>query len=135
MHADRIIYEVEFNLNGGYGTTPDIQNIPYGGLLEKAPEPAKKGYNFKGWQIGNSSMEEELWDFERPVEYNTETLHTTLYAKWADELAPQMREASFSTGSGRRRYYCRRQRARNPFFQYEGNHRGKAPKGKGAGKG
>ena len=99
LYYDRIIYEVDFDLNGGYGAVPDTQKIRYGGLLEKAPDPARKGYNFKGWQIGSSGMDEGLWDFERPVEYNTGTLHTTLYAKWADELAPEMGEASFRAGS------------------------------------
>ena len=99
LYYDRIVYEVDFDLNGGYGAVPDTQKIRYGGLLEKAPDPARKGYNFKGWQIGSSGMDEGLWDFERPVEYNTGTLHTTLYAKWADELAPEMGEASFRAGS------------------------------------
>ncbi len=98
LYYDRILYEVDFNLNGGRGTQPEAQKIRYGGLLKQAPQPTRTGYYFKGWQIGEEP-EGDLWDFESPVEYNTGTLHTTLYAKWADELAPILGEAAFTEGS------------------------------------
>ena len=96
LYYDRNIYEVEFNLNGGYGTTPDTQKVRYGGKLEQVADPVKSGYNFKGWYMYDKGLEVGLWDFESPVENNTGMLKTTLYAKWADETAPVMGEASFS---------------------------------------
>ena len=96
LYYDRNIYEVEFNLNGGYGTTPDTQKVRYGGKMEQVADPVKSGYNFKGWYMYDKGLEVGLWDFESPVENNTGMLKTTLYAKWADETAPVMGEASFS---------------------------------------
>ncbi len=96
LYYDRNIYEVEFNLNGGYGTTPDTQKVRYGGKLEQVADPVKSGYNFKGWYMYDKGLEVGLWDFESPVENNTGMLKTTLYAKWADETAPVMGDASFS---------------------------------------
>ena len=96
LYYDRNIYEVDFNLNGGYGTGPDTQKVRYGGLLKLVSDPVKSGYNFKGWYMDNAGLDGGLWDFGSPVENNTGTLKTTLYAKWADETAPAMGEASFS---------------------------------------
>ncbi len=98
LYYDRNIYEVDFNLNGGRGTQPKTQKIRYGGRLEQVSEPTRTGYHFKGWQIGEEP-DGDVWDFDSPVEYNTGTLHTTLYAKWADELAPILGEAAFTEGS------------------------------------
>ena len=66
--------------------------------MEQVSEPTRTGYHFKGWQIGEEP-DGDVWDFDSPVEYNTGTLHTTLYAKWADELAPILGEAAFTEGS------------------------------------
>ncbi len=98
LYYDRNIYEVDFNLNGGYGTGPDTQKVRYGGLLEPVSDPVKSGYNFKGWYVDDDGLNGGLWDFESPVENNTGTLKTTLYARWADEAAPVMGEASFGAG-------------------------------------
>ncbi len=98
LYYDRNIYEVDFNLNGGYGTGPDTQKVRYGGLLEPVSDPVQSGYNFKGWYVDDDGLNGGLWDFESPVENNTGTLKTTLYARWADEAAPVMGEASFGSG-------------------------------------
>ena len=98
LYYDRLVYEVDFNLNGGYGKAPDTQHIRYGGLLAQVEDPVRRGYNFKGWYLDEKGMEAGIWDFESPVEQNTGKLHTTLYAKWADELAPEAGEAVFSKG-------------------------------------
>ena len=98
LYYDRNIYEVDFNLNGGYGKVPDTQKVRYGGLLKSVEHPVRAGYHFKGWYLDKEEQEDGLWDFEEPVENNTETLHTSLFAKWQDELAPVMEEASFQTG-------------------------------------
>lgn len=98
LYYDRNIYEIDFDLNGGYGAVPVPQKIRYGEFLEKVPDPFRTGYNFKGWYLEDKGMEEAPWDFDRPVENNTGEMHTTLYAKWADELAPALGEAAFSKG-------------------------------------
>ena len=97
VYYDRDAYSVDFDLNGGYGTKPDTQKVRYGGLVKAVEEPKKAGYNFKGWRLEDNGLDGGLWDFASPVEANTDSLETTLYAKWADELAPQMGDASFST--------------------------------------
>ncbi len=97
VYYDRDVYTVDFDLNGGYGTKPDTQKVRYGGLVKAVEEPKKAGYNFKGWRLEDNGLDGGLWDFASPVEANTDSLETTLYAKWADELAPQMGDASFST--------------------------------------
>ncbi len=97
VYYDRDVYTVDFDLNGGYGTKPDTQKVRYGGLVKSVEEPKKAGYNFKGWRLEDNGLDGGLWDFASPVEANTDSLGTTLYAKWADELAPQMGDASFST--------------------------------------
>lgn len=98
LYYDRNIYEIDFNLNGGYGAAPAPQKIRYGEFLKKVSDPFRTGYNFKGWYLEDKGMEEALWDFDRPVENNTGEMHTTLYAKWADELAPALGKAAFSKG-------------------------------------
>ncbi len=97
VYYDRDVYTVDFDLNGGYGTKPDTQKVRYGGLVKAVEEPKKAGYNFKGWRLEDNGLDGGLWDFASPVEANTDSLETTLYAKWADELAPQMGDASFCT--------------------------------------
>jgi len=97
LYYDRDVYTVDFDLNGGYGTKPDTQKVRYGGLVKSVEEPKKAGYNFKGWRLEDNGLDGGLWDFASPVEANTDSLETTLYAKWADELAPQMGDASFCT--------------------------------------
>ena len=97
VYYDRDVYTVDFDLNGGYGTNPDTQKVRYGGLVKGVEEPVKAGYSFKGWHLEDNGLDGGLWDFTSPVEANTASLETTLYAKWADELAPQMGEAAFGT--------------------------------------
>lgn len=98
MYYDRDIYEIAFDLNGGHGTAPETQKIRWGGLLGEVPDPERAGYHFKGWYLEENGLDLGLWDFGHPVENNTGNLHTTLYAMWADETAPVLGEASYSTG-------------------------------------
>lgn len=98
LYYDRDIYEVSFDLNGGYGPVPETQKIRWGGLLQKVQDPTRAGYNFKGWHLEENGLDHGLWDFGNPVENNTGSLHTALYAMWADEIAPVLGEASYSTG-------------------------------------
>lgn len=98
FYYDRNIYEISFDLNGGDGTAPKTQQVRYGGLLQQVKEPGRRGYNFKGWHLEQKGMDAGLWEFQRPVEENTASLQTTLYAKWKDELAPKAGKASFSSG-------------------------------------
>ena len=98
LYYDRNVYQVDFNLNGGYGEAPDTQKVRYGGKLQPVENPMRAGYNFKGWHLDEEKTDGGLWDFEEPVENNIGSLHTTLYARWQDELAPVMGEASYRTG-------------------------------------
>lgn len=98
LYYDRNIYEVDFDLNGGQGTAPASQKIRYGGFLEQVPQPLRIGYNFKGWYLDEKGLAGDLWDFDSPVENNTGELRATLYAGWADELAPALGEAAFGKG-------------------------------------
>lgn len=91
-------YNLIHDLNGGYGPVPETQKIRWGGLLQKVQDPTRAGYNFKGWHLEENGLDHGLWDFGNPVENNTGSLHTALYAMWADEIAPVLGEASYSTG-------------------------------------
>ena len=66
-------HTVTFNANGG-SPEPAYQNIsnPYGRAKRPSPDPAREGYQFDGWFIG-----EVAYDFSKPV---TEDL--TLTAHW-----------------------------------------------------
>lgn len=98
IYYDRNIYEVDFDLNGGEGTAPEQQAVRYGGLLREPQEPQRTGYTFKGWYKDPEGTEEAYWDFGQTVEGNTDSQKTTLYAKWVDETAPALGEASFGSG-------------------------------------
>ena len=64
---------VTFNTEGG-NPKPADQNVstPYGRAKRPSPDPARQGYLFDGWFIG-----EVAYDFSRPV-----TQNLTLTAKW-----------------------------------------------------
>ncbi|NBH12913.1 hypothetical protein D3Z36_01605 [Lachnospiraceae bacterium] len=95
---DRNIYEVDFDLNGGEGEEPDPQSVRYGMLLETVELPHRTGYNFKGWYLDRAGTQGSQWDFARTVEENTVFESVTLYAKWVDEIAPVLGEASYEEG-------------------------------------
>lgn len=106
LYYDRDIYEVDFDLNGAEGETPESQRVPYGGYVNKVDEPARRGYHFKGWYMDNQGQEGNGWDFDLQVEKNfskavkdaSAPRKVTLYAKWADETAPVLEELSFNQG-------------------------------------
>lgn len=100
VYYDRELYEVDFNLNGGEGTAPEMQIVRYGGYLLEVPEPHRRGYTFKGWYTDCEGTEEAYWDFYQTVEENSKSQRVTLYAKWADEIAPDLGEAEFGESSG-----------------------------------
>ena len=96
LFYDRDVYHVGFHLNGGEGDAPRSQFVRYGGYLQRPDDPRRAGYNFKGWCLDETG--ESSWDFTKGVEENTDTREVTLYAKWKDETAPVLREASFGEG-------------------------------------
>lgn len=98
LFYDRNIYEIQFNLNGGEGTAPEKQNVCYGGMLAEVEAPTRTGYQFKGWYQDAAGTEGKRWDFEQTVDQNTKSASGTLYAKWADETAPVLGEATFNEG-------------------------------------
>lgn len=95
---DRNVYHVDFDLNGGFGSVPESQNVRYGGLLQTVDAPGRVGYNFKGWYLDKAGSKGKQWNFAWNVEDNTEALNVTLYAKWADETAPVLGKASYEKG-------------------------------------
>ncbi|MDT7513481.1 InlB B-repeat-containing protein, partial [Bifidobacterium sp. H1HS10N] len=68
-------HTVTFNADGG-SPEPADQNIsdPYGRVKRPTPDPAREGYQFDGWFIG-----EVAYDFSKPV-----TKDLTLTAKWTE---------------------------------------------------
>ena len=98
LYYDRDVYQVKFDLNGGSGSVPKPQSLRYGSLLQGVEAPSRAGYNFKGWYLDRAGTKGSQWDFARTVEENTQSQKTTLYAKWADEIAPALGEASFGKG-------------------------------------
>lgn len=99
LYYDRNVYEIDFDLNGGEGAVPKMQAVRYGGLLQEPEMPQRRGYVFKGWYLDSAGTESACWDFYQTIERNTDTRKATLYAKWADETAPVLGEATFGTGS------------------------------------
>lgn len=98
LYYDRDIYTVNFDLNGGEGIAPDAQSVRYGGYLQETAQPQRRGYTFKGWYLDAAGTESAYWDIYRTVEENTDYQETTLYAKWEDDIAPVLGEASFGYG-------------------------------------
>ncbi len=98
LFYDREVYHVDFDLNGGSGESPESQSVRYGGFLQLTEDPKRAGYTFKGWYLDEAGTEDSAWDFSQTVEENTATQEVTLYAKWADETAPVLGEASFGEG-------------------------------------
>lgn len=98
LYYDRNIYPVSFDLNGAKGDAPEMQEVPYEDFLKSVDEPSRTGYTFKGWYLDEEGTEGKKWDFEKPVEENTQLLSVTLYAKWVDDIAPVLGESSFNDG-------------------------------------
>ena len=99
LYYDRDAYEVDFNLNyKDSGNVPNAQTILYGGRATPPEEPERTGYSFKGWHKDQNGTAGSQWDFENTVETNTNSRFVTLYAKWADEIAPVLGDASFNEG-------------------------------------
>lgn len=76
-HWAQKVYNVNFNLNGGEGTVPDIK-VGYGrkyGWLPTGKEVKRDGYYFEGWKTED----------DKPVEGDSVVFipaDHTLYAKW-----------------------------------------------------
>lgn len=98
LFYDRDVYHVEFDLNGGGGDAPGPQDVRYGGLLQTVDAPERAGYHFKGWYLDSRGSRGKQWDFARTVEQNASSGRVTLYAKWADEIAPVLGKASYGKG-------------------------------------
>ena len=66
-------HTVTFNADSGNPEPGDQQvSTPYGRVKRPSPDPARKGYQFDGWFIGNMA-----YDFSKPVDKDL-----TLTAKW-----------------------------------------------------
>ena len=98
LYYDRDVYHVNFDLNGGTGNVPNSQDVRYEGVLQSVAAPKRAGYNFKGWYLDSSGSEGKQWDFARTVEVNASSRNVTLYAKWADEIAPVLGRTTYGKG-------------------------------------
>lgn len=109
FYYDRNIYNISYDLNGASGTAPSGQAARYGVPTPEPVSPERAGYTFKGWYLDAAGTESGKWDFSLPPEANmtAETVTTdpgaaetsvTLYAKWADEIAPVLGEATYNQG-------------------------------------
>ena len=67
----RAVYTVDFDLDGGAGSA-DSQTVLAGDKATEPKAPAKTGYKFLGWYVGD-----EAFDFTAPVNANV-----TVVAKW-----------------------------------------------------
>jgi len=76
-----VYYTVDYNLNGGNGTTPASQSVRAGGsiTLPGGNGLTKSGYAFDGWNTHTSGMG---FNYKGGETY-TPVATTTLYAKWA----------------------------------------------------
>lgn len=98
LYYDRDTYEVNFDKNDGKKETIEKQTVRYGAYVKKPKEPVRKGYTFKGWYTDKEGKAKSQWNFEKTIEKNTSAKTVTLYAKWEDETAPVLGEASYQSG-------------------------------------
>jgi uncharacterized repeat protein (TIGR02543 family) len=78
------LFTVQFNLNGADGTAPDSRAIEEGQALGALPpEPARAGFNFKGW-YDNAAGTGSAYSAETLISANK-----TLYAQWAQLFTVQ----------------------------------------------
>ena len=72
-------YQLNFNLNGGEGSTPTSQDVVFGSLASQPSIPKREGYTFKGWNTfvdGKGST----FDF---INTTMPARDVTLYAQWS----------------------------------------------------
>ncbi|MBD5444960.1 MAG: leucine-rich repeat protein [Lachnospiraceae bacterium] len=106
LYYDRNVYQVNFDLNYKYSgdgsvTTPPVQTLRYGQKLGSVTTPERKGWSFKGWHKTNTISDNSSWNFDSAIEDNmdiSELSSVTLYAGWADDIAPVLNNASYNTG-------------------------------------
>ena len=77
-------YNVNFNLNGGAGTTPAAQSIQFGNKAVQPTEiPERTGYIFDGWYttavVPAKDIDGTIWNFD---ENTVGSADMTLYAGW-----------------------------------------------------
>lgn len=89
LYYDRNSYEVKFDFNGGNGTAPESQRLLYGSMLQEPKPPVREGYFFSGWYQEKEGMENSRWEFDKPVEENTESRSVTLYAGWKSQTTAE----------------------------------------------
>ncbi|MCD7907792.1 MAG: BspA family leucine-rich repeat surface protein, partial [Clostridium sp.] len=73
---------VKFNSNGGSPVGDFTGDVD--GKVTKPADPTRSGYNFAGW-YKDAALKQE-WDFEN----STLDGDTTLYAKWVENIPPQI---------------------------------------------
>lgn len=98
LYYDRDLYTVSYHLNGASGNVPAAQTLRYGSLLGEVSAPVRRGYVFKGWYKDMAGSASQAWDPNKTVEQNTTAKSVTLYAKWTDETAPVLGNASYNEG-------------------------------------
>ncbi len=74
-------FTVSFDARGGAGEYPD-EAVLFGTLLAPPQDPVREGYRFAGWYRDAAGT--DAWDFA----LDSVQADMTLYAKWADDAAP-----------------------------------------------
>lgn len=78
--ADVDVCTIKFDLNGGRGTTPDVQVLPVGSTIEYPKQtPVKEGYIFDGWY---SYYGDSFW-FQKLSASTTASRDMTFQASWS----------------------------------------------------
>ncbi len=72
-------YTVSFALNGGSGTAPVSQSVPYDGFLQAVGDPSRSGHVFVGWNT-KADGSGTTWSFSSS---RMPANPITLYAQWA----------------------------------------------------
>lgn len=78
-------YNLQFNLNGGEGTTPSPQTIKYGELAMEPTNPIRNGYTFVGWNTKQDGSG-DAWDFAVSTMPGN---NVTLFAQWVEDAKPK----------------------------------------------
>lgn len=72
------LYQLQFDLNGGTGTTPAVQTLIEGAIASEVNQPTKDGYSFKGWNTAQDGSGTN-WNFKSTT---MPANNVTLYAQW-----------------------------------------------------
>ncbi len=82
LYYDRDTYNVYFHRNDDSDAKAEMKIVRYGQQLTPPAPPSRDGYRFGGWYLRRDVKDGSEWNFDLPVEQNTDSKITSLYAKW-----------------------------------------------------